>query len=281
MRRKARPTNKINVDAKRHVNIVKRSHLRPPGNHEEPKVYNPKPIENNPDHRQYQGDDGKNYRVELIERHPKLVRGYKKIGKIEPIYLGETIYIVGGGPSLKDFDFSSLKDKITIVVNKSFRHVPNPNAMYWSDTRLYGWFQEEIDAMNCLKVTNKPFPANAPGVTNLLNTGKHGLERDPRCIRDGGNSGYAAINLAYHLGAKKIVLLGFDMKVDKSLSHYHGGYNQLTKIPDDALYKRLMLPSFDTIAQDLAQAKVKVYNANLQSAIECFPKITLAEIFSI
>lgn len=281
MRRRGRKPNQIKVEPKRHINIIKRSHLRPPGEIEEPKVYNSKNTETPQDHREYIGKDGTNYRVELVKTHPKLVRGYKHVGKIEPTYLGETIYIVGGGPSLKDFDFSLLKDKITIAVNKSLKYVPNPNALYWSDTRLYNWFHEEIDAINCIKVTNKPFPANAPGVINLLNTGKHGLEKDPRCIRDGGNSGYAAINLAYHLGAKKIVLLGFDMNVDNSLTHYHGGYEQLSRIPDDSLYKRLMLPSFGTIADELEQMKVKVFNASPTSAIECFPKISLDQIFSI
>lgn len=276
MRRNIQKSGRITVDPKRHVNIIKRTVRKDT----ELSPQSPLPEDHFPKENSYPLDN-KNYKVELAEHHPKLIRGYQKIGKIEPVYLGETVYIVGGGPSLKDFDFNSLRDKVTIAVNKSYRFVPNPSVIYWSDTRVYQWFQEDLDKINCLKVTNKAFPVGAPGVINLLNTGKHGLDKDPRCIRDGGNSGYAAMNLAYHLGAKKIILLGFDMKVDKSLSHFHGGYDQLTRIPDDALYKRLMLPSFETIANDLEKAKVKVYNASLESAIECFPKIRLDQIFNI
>jgi hypothetical protein len=279
MRRGHQKTGRVTVDPQRHTNIIRRAADK---DGEKSAIEARKHIQYDQIPKSIANPtDNKDYRVQLAERYPKLIRSYQKIGKIEPIYLGETIYIVGGGPSLNGFNFSSLKDKVTIAVNKSFKYLSNPSAVYWSDTRVYQWYHEELDKLNCLKVTNKPLPSGAPGVVNLLNTGKHGLDKDPRCIRDGGNSGYAAMNLAYHLGAKKIVLLGFDMKIEKNASHFHGGYEQLTKSPDDSLYKRLMLPSFESISKDLEEVKVKVYNASHESAIECFPKIRLDQIFNI
>lgn len=210
----------------------------------------------------------------------RFTRNYKKVGRIDPILLGETVYIVGGGPSLNGFDFSTLDDKYTIAVNKSFLSLKNPTAIYWSDYRVFRWYQNEIlQHQNTLKVTNKPQPDH-PAIINLLSTGKHGLEKDPHGVRDGGNSGYAAINLAYHLGAKKIILLGFDMKTIEGKSHYHEGY-EVGKKPDNKMYERLMLPSFDSISIALMQAKVKVYNASLESEIKCFQKIHLNQIFSV
>lgn len=210
----------------------------------------------------------------------KFSKNYKRIGRIDPIFLGETVYIVGGGPSLEGFDFSSLNNKITIAVNKSFLHLKNPTVIYWSDYRVYRWYENEILAhKNAHKITNKPLPDNA-GVINLLSTGKFGLEKDPHGLRDGGNSGYAAMNLAYHFGAKKIILLGFDMKLINGKSHYHEGYD-VNKKPDTKMYERLMLPSFDSIAEYLKKAKVQVYNASPESSITCFQKIDLAQIFSV
>jgi hypothetical protein len=52
-----------------------------------------------------------------------------------------------------------------------------------------------------------------PDVAKLENTGDRGLELAPTGIRTGKNSGYQAINLAVHLGATRILLLGYDMQL--------------------------------------------------------------------
>ena len=53
---------------------------------------------------------------------------------------------------------------------------------------------------------------------------KFGLESARDTLAHGNNSGYAAINLAVHLGAARIVLLGYDMGNDGKVSHFHEGY---------------------------------------------------------
>ena len=199
---------------------------------------------------------------------------YATVGKIEPVYKGETIFIIGGGPSLQNFDFSKLENKISIVINKAILYVPFAQVMYWTDSRVYDWYQKEIDAFKGLKVTNKPRPI-ASGVINLLDTGKMGLELLPNGLRHGNNSGYAAINLAYHLGAKKIVLLGFDMQMQNNNNHWHDGYKLAT--PKPGLYKNTMIPNFETLVEPLKAAGVEVYNACPSSALECFTKIPLTQ----
>jgi len=39
----------------------------------------------------------------------------------------------------------------------------------------------------------------------------NGFITEPFKIKQGANSGYQAINLAYHFGAKRVILLGYDM----------------------------------------------------------------------
>ena len=51
---------------------------------------------------------------------------------------------------------------------------------------------------------------NAYGIPEFTNTGEEGLELDPTGLRNGQNSAYAAINLAVHMGARTVVLLGVD-----------------------------------------------------------------------
>ena len=201
----------------------------------------------------------------------KIPNTYKKIGKIEPIYKGETIYIIGGGPSLKGFNWTKLISKRTIAVNKAFLFYPGADVLYWTDVRFYDWYEKEINEFKGLKVTNKNRPVR-DDVINLLDTGRLGLDTNPSNIRHGSNSGYAAINLAVHLGAKTIVLLGFDMRMTGQRSHWHDGY---TTPQNPTVYAQAMIPAFDTLVEPLRNLKIEVYNACPTSALNTFKKCSI------
>jgi len=76
----------------------------------------------------------------------------------------------------------------------------------------------------------------------------------------GGNSGYQAINLAYILGAKTILLLGFDMFG----SHFFGDHPD--KLNVNSPYKHF-IKGFESINQK----KVEIINCTRQTALNCFP----------
>ena len=150
---------------------------------------------------------------------------------------GETIYIIGGGPSLKNFNFAELKGHRTIAINKAVFFHQTADVLYWTDSRFYTWYKNDID-----------------------------------------NSGYAAINLAYHLGANRIVLLGFDMHNDGKDTHFHNGYP--TRAAGDHIYKNKFLPGFKELEKGLRVEGVTVFNASPHSQLNEFPKITLAQALS-
>ncbi len=113
-----------------------------------------------------------------------------------------------------------------------------------------------------------------PQVNALQITGQTGLETEPTGLRHGSNSGYQAINLAVHLGAKRIILLGYDMRQDGGRNNWHDEARPLAS-PD--VYKQSMLPHFDTLVEPLRERGVEVINATPDSALECFPKISLED----
>jgi len=203
---------------------------------------------------------------------PKSIKLYKNLGKIEKIFDNETVYLVAGGPSLKGFDFNKLINKNTIAINKAFIYC-ECDVLYWTDMRFYKWFEKEIKEYKGLKVTNKPNPI-AKDIINLRDSGRTGLDTDPRALRHGNNSGYAAINLAYHTGAKNIILLGYDMGQTGTTSHFHDGYN-IRHNPK--IYQNNMLPHFNTIVEPLREKGVNVWNANPNSNLKCFPFCTIDE----
>lgn len=198
-----------------------------------------------------------------------------KFHSVKAKWKGETVFIIGGGPSLKDFNFNSLKSKRTIAINKAILTYPQADVAYWSDSRVYNWYKGDIDNFKGDKYTMKPYGPLTKDIRILKNCGKIGLELDPTGIRHGNNSGHAAVNLAYHLGASTIVLLGFDMRNVGGESHFHDGYP--TRKTRDAVYEKNMIPEFYSIAEDLKKRNVTVINACPGSALTYFRKMTIKQ----
>ena len=192
--------------------------------------------------------------------------------KVKPIWKGETAFILGGGPSLSNFDFAKLKYKKTIIINKAVQFYPQGDILYWTDARVYQWYKKDIDNFKGEKYTIKPYNVSKD-VKALRNTGKSGLEYDPTGLRHGNNSGYAAINLAYHLGVKRIVLLGFDMGNEGKTGHFHDGYP--VKVTQNKTYEFSMAPMFLSLVDPLKKKNVEIINANPQSKLTCFPRMSL------
>lgn len=211
--------------------------------------------------------------------NPNLQRnGPKPIATVEPIWEGETVYIIGGGPSLIDFDWKRLSGKRIIAVNKSILSYPNADALYWTDSRVYGWNKTEIDKFKGLKYTIRHHVTYPSDVKVLRKSNKFGLECAKDAICHGNNSGYAAINLAYLLGAKRIILLGYDMKNDGKRGHYHDGYP--VPVTGNNIYKDQFIPGFQIIADMLKQKNIEVYNASMTSALTVWPKISFDKALS-
>lgn len=193
---------------------------------------------------------------------------------IKPIWKGETVYLIGGGPSLKNFKWNSLFGKKTIAINKALKFYPEADAVYWTDGRVYTWLEKEINNFKGLKYTIRP--REYKGKVNILRRGKKfGFEPSPNTIAHGNNSGYAAINLAIHLGAKRIVLLGYDMGATSGGTHFHDGYP--VNATGAKIYKEQFIPGFDVLKDSIKGKDIQIYNACPSSSLKAFPIITIEE----
>jgi len=203
----------------------------------------------------------------------------QKLAKVEPIWNGETVYIIGGGPSLKDFKWEWLLGKKTIAINKAFYSYPQADILYWTDGRFYNWYKDDIDNFKGKKYTITPtYPGIAQDINVLKRGQKLGLEKERDTLSHGNNGGYAAINLAFHLGAKRIVLLGYDMGNNGTISHFHEGYP--THTTGDQIYKSQFIPAIESLGPLLKNAGIEVYNASMVSKLGVFPKITFEKAIS-
>lgn len=197
-------------------------------------------------------------------------QNYKFCSK--PINPDHEWFIVAGGPSLKNFDWSLLNNKNCIAVNRSFEKMAYAKYIYFTDLRFWQWYDEELLDHPAEKVTAAK--GLGSGVTYYQLTGLRGLETEPGKLKHGNNSGYAAINFAYHLGAKRIILVGYDMQYQGDKSHWHDGY----KAGNTPAMLDKMLPWFETIAGPLEKRGIEVINTSMNSRIECFKKQELKEL---
>ena len=155
------------------------------------------------------------------------------------------VYIIGGGPSLREIDFNKLKDLDTIAVNMAAFDVPNPTYCITADSGIFRKIQEGgfkgidttwvmvTNAEHCtmkfrkgvFKNTKTGFVHN-PFCVNLLirNAGVDGIGFSFKDFRTGYNSGFCGFQLAVLLRYKKIYLLGVDLNPNASKCHYHNRY---------------------------------------------------------
>lgn len=177
-------------------------------------------------------------------------------------------YIVGGGPSLKGFDWDRLDGRRVIAVNRAFAVLPRAEIVYFTDGRIWEVYRANIlDHRGKLVTGAAKKHVDHPRVENYRLTGLLGLDRTPGHLRHGNNSGHAALNLAYHLSARRIYLLGFDMIYTDGASHWHEGYPWLHR---ERVFDK-MTPHFGAIAAELAAEGIHVWNANPDSNLAAFP----------
>ena len=119
----------------------------------------------------------------------------------------------------------------------------------------------------------RPPPA---GVRVLRKGAETGYDPDPGVLCTGRNSGYQAIHLALHYRPRRIVLIGFDMRMVGGRRHFFGdhpaGLNRCAIYHDYA-------PAFDHLAGAAAELGVEILNATPGSAVTAFPIVAPAEAF--
>ncbi len=92
----------------------------------------------------------------------------------------------------------------------------------------------------------------------------------PGFIGSGGNSGFQALNLVAQFGAKRIILVGFDMHAARGLHWYGPNRGRNMRNPKDTNYVRWRKALSDQ-ATLLNKMGIEVINTSTDSALVCFP----------
>jgi len=189
---------------------------------------------------------------------------------------GGTVVCLGGGPSLvaEDVDYCHGK-AVVVAINDAHRLAPWADCLYSSDQRWWEAYRG-VPEFQGLKVGIHPLvPGPDWKVTVLRNTGTAGLELTPTGLRTGQNSGAAAINLAVHFGARRILLLGYDMGRTNGQAHWFG--NHPDRLRADSPFPAF-IQRFRQMVDPLKQLGIEVINCSRHTALDCFPRAALRDV---
>lgn len=189
---------------------------------------------------------------------------------------------IASGPSLTqeqiDLCVAARPDWHVLVVNTTWERVPTADVLYAVDQSWWDLYLPSVRARfqgECW--TGSRLVAHQAGIHFIKVRGTPGLSKEPGTVSSGGNSGYQAIGLAVHFGARELVLVGYDMQRTYGMKHWHGDHPPplAQEIPVEG-WRR----SFDSLAVDLTAAGVRVTNCTRETALECFPRGELQQCLS-
>lgn len=185
-----------------------------------------------------------------------------------------TWVIVASGPSLTPEDVAYCRGKAKVlVVNDNYRLAPWADVLYATDYDFWKWYLPEITATFSGKLLTVDEAAHVRlKIPFIRGEDKPGISKRRDIIHTNDNSGAAAMNVVRHLGAKRILLLGFDMQGDGE--HWFGRHpKEFCSLHD---FERF-LANFPAIGADLAAEGIEVVNCTRSTALTCFRQSTIEQ----
>lgn len=196
---------------------------------------------------------------------------------VPKMWPGSTCFILGGGPSLgllTEEDLSIIKRRRTIATNNAYKIAPWAEILFFMDHHWHKQHEIGLASYHGILVSIANQFKDHQRVKWLQRGSKRMLATAPNMVNNGNNSGYAAINMAFHLGAHRIILVGFDMRVVDSEHNFHKDHTRKMK---DSIYVDEYIPNFESLKEPLDKQGVAVFNATPESALKCFPFITIKD----
>lgn len=201
--------------------------------------------------------------------------------RIEPIWKDRTVVCVGGGPSLSLKQIHQIgtargDDKCRVIaVNDAVYPCFWADWLHAGDLQWWRWHIQRVNGFQGIRTTVSD-DVPAPWVNGYLEfTGDEGFDPDPSCLKSGRSSGYQAICIGMHTAAKRVVLVGFDMKFpDGGDRHWFGDHPTRSIVN----YETQMMPSFETLLPAIAERNVEVINCSPGSALTVFPMGELEKV---
>lgn len=191
--------------------------------------------------------------------------------------MNNTIAVIASGESAVDA-ITYVKKFACITINLSFRLHPDAEYLYAADNGFWLMYPDARKFSGIKYAPDIRAKSYLPAI-NIVEIKKHDgrvvnvMQDTPGIIGGGGNSGFQAVNLAVHLNATRIILVGFDYKGD----HWHEDHCTALGNPTDPLMRK-WASRLDENAALLQSWGVEVLNTSPLSRLKNFRKLTVQEL---
>lgn len=187
---------------------------------------------------------------------------------------GQTVAIMASGGSMSADVAETVRQSgvPSIAINDTYKLASWANLLYAADVGWWGANPAAL-ALPATKVCCIGDGKQAPpaGVNCLRMTGTAGLETDPSAVRTGCNSGYQAVQVAFHAGAARILLCGYNY----GGPNWHGKHKAPLRNTSDGAYvtwRRL----FEQLVREVEQRGTVIVNCTSNSSLY-LPHVPLEE----
>lgn len=184
---------------------------------------------------------------------------------------GATAVCIASGPSLTAEDVERVRAArergacLAIAVNREFATAPWADALYAADMRFWSTYEAQIRSTFKGELWTMDRIAAKRYALRTVKRGRgEGYCEEPGTINTGGNSGFQALHLAAQWGARRVVLLGYDMQRTNGKEHHYGKH--AGGLANGAGFK-LWIPRFKPLLRDLQAMGVEVLNATRATAL--------------
>lgn len=189
-----------------------------------------------------------------------------------PDWTGRPCLIVAAGESASRLDLAKARGRaFVLAVNRSFELVPWADALYACDFRFWNQYPSAATFAG-LKITQDVRVVERWPDVRRVRLVDAPVSFAPGAVASGGNGGFQALSLAAQFGANPVMLAGYDMRG----AHWHGVHPKPLNNPREDNFAD-WIERYQEAAPLLAAAGVRVINLNTESALTCFPFMSLVE----
>ena len=194
-----------------------------------------------------------------------------------PDWGGDTVVIAASGPSQRreDLDLARGRAKV-MAINCTWEIAPWADALYacdgsWWECQDPRYGQHAIREFLGLLVSGN---SHTTGARHLAIKTVNDTLYPGSTFGGGGNSAFQAINIAALWGASRILLTGVDCM--KPGEHHHGRHTNTKPLAHSRQSNMdKWQVAFGEVAPLLAARGVDVVNCSRETALECFPRMTI------
>ncbi|MGW8142793.1 MAG: 6-hydroxymethylpterin diphosphokinase MptE-like protein [Anaerolineales bacterium] len=243
--------------------------------------------------------------------HPWRRTSIQNLNRYKDAHLGERCFIIGNGPSLKMTDLSCLQNEFTFGMNRIYLLFPEmgfPTTYYLSINdlvieqcvpdilslqmpRFLSWRSREV-INDALAGEGRDLPLDPPlSFLHTTYTGPKFAHDASQRLWEGATVTYVAMQLAFHMGFKKVILIGVDhsfstkgkpnttvVSQGEDTDHFDGNYfgkGFRWQLPDlqtsEAAY---MMAKHNYLA-----ANREILDATIDGKLTVFPKVKYSSLF--